>query len=574
MERPASVVKELMENSIDAAATRIIVEINNSGFDLIKIIDNGSGIAKEDVELAVEEHATSKIFSINDLFSIKTFGFRGEALSSISAVSKFTLITKQKEDLYGTKLFFENDEKKINEIGCADGTFISVEQLFYNVPARRNFLKAKATEFNHIIDVFINYALIYPNLSFVLIHNQKTIYNLLSAQKWEQRISDVFGKEVEQNIKKLDFEISDFSAKGFLGLPKIARQNRKRQYLFINKRPVSDYLLSKAIKDAYKGLILNNEFPFFIINISVPEGTVDVNVHPRKQEVKFADTNKIYSNVYRVVGDFLDSIQLVNTLNTIEAATGVMQNPKLQIPNPREAPIPNYKEIPNLKFSNFKFQSRNFREGDSFSPNKFATLQTVEIIENENQGFKILGQYNNAYIILEKDSQLIVLDQHAASERMQYEKIKKEWLQKKITVQRLLVPVTIDLNFHEKELLKQNREYLEKIGFGIDDFGESSININSAPLSAVKKDIKKIILELLDEMKDDLELKSYEEKIDKLLKSLACKSAVRFNDALNFEEINALVSNWLKTENNAHCPHGRPSYIEFSMEIFKKMFKR
>lgn len=552
VERPASVVKELLENSIDAQADRIELEIKDAGFELIKVKDNGIGIDKNDIELTIEQHATSKIKTLNDLYSVESLGFRGEALASISSVAKFRIISKTKESISGTELEFINNQKNINPIGSTDGTTVIVEQLFYNVPARKNFLKAKSTEFNHISDVFVRNSLIFPQISFVLVHNGKIIHNLMKTDSWKTRIKDLFGPEVANNVSVIDFSVSDFKIKGYLGQPSLARNNRKKQFLFINKRPVNDFLINKAVKDAYRGLILGNEFPFFIINIQIPNETVDVNVHPRKMEVKFQNSGQLYSQIYRAVSDFLDNSQISNTLNQIN----------------RVSEHQNHFSQPSTKIFDQKPQSF------SFKPQSKPNFINFEQKQDTVTEWKVFGQINNSYLVCEHENRLYIIDQHAASEITQYRKLKKQWFQQKIVSQQLLMPLTIDFNHNEKHIFDENKQYFEKIGFSIDDFGQNSVNVNAVPQDIAKKDIKKIILELTDEFSDYVNINIYEEKVDNILKSLACKSAVRFGDYLRPEEINALINLWTNTENNTNCPHGRPVYIEYSMDNLKKLFKR
>lgn len=309
VERPASVVKELVENSIDAAAQSITIQIENGGLQKIKVMDDGIGMDRDDAILSVKQHATSKINSQNDLFSIGTMGFRGEALASISSISKFRLITKKHGEVKGTEIQVDEPGVTVRDVGTPEGTSIEISELFYNIPARRKYLKTAVTEFNHITDLFLNFCLAYPQINWKLFHNNKPVYQFPKTNI-EQRIFDVLGSDISRNLIKINYDMNGVNVVGFIGKPQVARNNRKLQYLFINNRPVNEYIIAKQVKDSFATLIPHNLYPVFILNIQVDLEKVDVNVHPRKMEVRFSEPQLIYSTIYRAISRTLDDSQL------------------------------------------------------------------------------------------------------------------------------------------------------------------------------------------------------------------------------------------------------------------------
>ncbi|HEX9664593.1 MAG TPA: DNA mismatch repair endonuclease MutL, partial [Patescibacteria group bacterium] len=327
VERPASVVKELLENSLDAGSNQIAVEIIKGGQDLIKVSDNGQGMTREDAELAVQRYTTSKIAELDDLFNINSFGFRGEALASIASVSRFKLQTKIDQELVGAEIEIIDGETIINEIGWETGTTVTVQNLFFNVPARQKFLKTQSTEFNHILDLFSGYALLYPDISWKLIHNDKTILNLPKAKDWLTRIEAVLGADIARELLPVAFDGWEIRIKGFVAKPALSKSNSKSQYIFVNNRPVRDYLISMAVRDAYTTLIPRGEYPVFVLKIDIDPGLVDVNVHPRKSEVKFLDTRLIYRAVYNLINSVFYSGD-----QPILSEDDISKNPALQKP--------------------------------------------------------------------------------------------------------------------------------------------------------------------------------------------------------------------------------------------------
>ncbi len=584
VERPASVMKELVENALDAGAENIIVELENGGINLIKVTDDGCGMDREDANLCLVEHSTSKISSSEDLYQIKTLGFRGEALSSISAVSEFCLVTKNKESIIGTSLRMENGQVAVADIGAADGTSVEVKNLFYNIPARKKYLKTAVTEFNHIVDLFLNYCLAYPEISWKLIHNAKTVYQFPAAGL-SSRIADCLGDDIAANLLPVDLKREGIQVKGYIGLPAIGRNNRKLQYLFINKRPVNEYIISKQVKSAFGTLLARDLHPVYIFDLIIDPISVDVNVHPRKMEVRFSEPQIIYRAIYQIIAGVLDENELERQVSAKEVKGFVPIGHVLE-KKQEQIPIKKFnRPNTNSDFSQPKIMSTDFRKAidnfnqrmvhtaDEVRPEVFAEIKNDEPVFVDE--YKILGQVQNSYIVAQTEEAIKIYDQHASSERIQYEKIVREWQIGKLASQKLLLPQKIELAPTEISLFESNAELLERLGFEIANFSGNSFAVSAVPRFFVNSDIKQIILQILGELTemaivDDLPSGPVEE----IFKMMACKSAIKFGDELSIEGMEALVADLEKLSNHYTCVHGRPCAIEFKFSELEKMFKR
>jgi DNA mismatch repair protein MutL len=572
VERPASVVKELVENSIDAHADQISIDLEKGGTDLIIIQDNGTGMIKEDAELSIERHATSKISTLEDLFKIQTLGFRGEALASISAVSQFTLETKTKEGIEGTSLKMENGKLGMASCGCPEGTKITIKDLFYNVPARKKFLKTPLTEYNHILEIITQFALINPQISFKLTHNKTLVLNLPKANNWLERMKQVLGLDIAKDLLEIKQQ-GTIEITGFIGKPEIARQNRKSQFIFVNNRVVSDFLIAKAVKDGYGSLIPRELNPVFVLSIKLPPQLVDVNVHPRKAEVKFKDTNEIYLTV-------LKTIQNCLAVNLMPA----------RLRTDTSQPVKTYTLKPQTT-------SQNFRPSVSYQQN-FKNIQTrpsqisqalefsKQILKNEFEegeekpmigAWRLIGQIHNSYLLIEAPSAVLIIDQHAAAERILYERFKKEFASSNIKSQKLLLPLTLELSHREIEILNQSLEFLKNLGFDIEIFSNNSFIVNAVPQELDKLDIKQTILGLINDLEehDFNSSKSIDEKKDLVIKYAACRTAVKFQDKLESAEQIKLLQDVITIMDKINtCPHGRPFIMELTLDQLAKNFKR
>jgi len=572
VERPASVVKELIENSIDAKADQITIDLEKGGIDLIVIQDNGIGMSKEDAVLSVERHATSKISTLDDLFNIQTLGFRGEALASISAVSQFTLETKTKEGIEGTSLKIENGKLEIEPCGCPEGTKITIKDLFYNVPARKKFLKTPLTEYNHILETITQFALINPQISFKLTHNKSLILNLPKANNWLERIKQVLGQDIAKDLLELK-QPGTIEITGFIGKPEIARQNRKSQFIFVNKRAVSDFLIAKAVKDGYGSLIPRELNPVFVLNIKLPPQLVDVNVHPRKAEVKFKDTNEIYLTFLKTIQNCLATNLMPARLKTETGQPVKTYTLKPQAASQTFKPSVSYQQ----NFKNIQTKPSQISQALEFSK-QILKNEFVEQPEKAVVGaWRLIGQIHNSYLMVEAPSAILIIDQHAAAERILYERFKNDFATSNIKSQKLLLPLTLELSHREIGILKQSAEFLKSLGFDLESFSGNSFIVNSVPQELDKLDIKQTILGLINDLEehDFNSAKSIDEKKDLVIKYAACRTAVKFKDKLEpTEQIKLLQDVIAMMDKINTCPHGRPFIMKLTLDQLAKNFKR
>lgn len=570
VERPASVIKELVENSIDAKADNIIIELEKSGTELIRITDNGIGMSKQDACLSLEPHATSKLSTIDDLYNIHSMGFRGEALASISSVSKFQLETCQTEQQSGSKISCVNNDLKIEDIGCPNGTKITVEQLFYNVPARKKFLKALSTEYNHILELISQIALINYQISFKLIHNSKTTLNLPKTDSWDIRIKQILGSEIFKNLKAIN-HLGSFNLTGFISDYSVARNNRKMQYIFVNKRPVQDFLVSKAINQAYQEILPKDSYPLFVIDLEIQPNLVDVNVHPRKTEIRFNNSNEIYREVYTLIKNELSNIDHKISLNLDSNKT----MPKFSSGIIHASSKP--------KINNFALPQKNkdTKSAIDFArtlmPDAKQQIKSFDYSGDELGDWKLIGQIKKSYLVVESENSILIIDQHASAERILYEKYLTNWQAQEPKKQQLMFPETLELSVTETQILNDSLEILNKIGFDISDFGNNTFAINSIPPFINKENLKVLLTKLVGDLEEDnyIKLKSIEDKRDVILKYTACRSAVKFNDSLEYQEQVKLLKDIKNLpQDKRTCPHGRPFILELKFNELDKKFKR
>lgn len=591
VERPASVVKELVENSIDAGASIIEIEIENGGISLIKITDNGHGIEKDDVELAFLRHTTSKIENENDLYNIRTLGFRGEALASICAVSKVEMITKTKDDITGTKIYIEGGEiiDKI-ECGAPDGTTIIVKDLFYNTPARLKFLKTPSREAMVVSEIVQSLALSNENISFKYKSNDKLVLatkgdgNLLNA------IIALYGRQVKDNLLKIDFEENDIKIEGYIGNNALGKNNRNYQTLFINGRLIKNKTINAAIENVYRSFSTSDKFPLYVVKLKMNPQLVDVNVHPTKAEVKFQNDQDIYRLVYKA---------FQNAFATAASVPNVVLGPSVENSNRRNI-------SPQIKSGEIKFslnsldkQSQdidnsnifidykpNIKEDDqkyiNNDENKEKFMEEVknskdeEIIDNKIPTvfpkLVAIGQIHLMYIIAEAENEFYIIDQHAAHERILYEKYLEEYQRTSIHSQTLLTPKIIDLKASDKEFLLENIDNFAKIGFVIEDFGGNSISLRSVPVIYGNPNYIDVFNEILNEIQQTSN--GFLGSVNKIIYTMACKGAIKAGDKLTLSEMNKLIDDLRRCQNPYSCPHGRPTLIRMNYEELEKKFRR
>ena len=591
IERPANVVKELVENALDAGATSITVEIKNGGKTLIKVIDNGKGIEQEDIPNAIERHATSKIKHIEDLENSYSMGFRGEALASIVAISKLTIISKTEKDELGFRVVAEaGNIIEAESTGCKTGTTMIVENLFFNTPVRYKFLKQDAQEFKYIKEFVQKCAFANLNISFKLISDEKQVFQSTGNGSIRDLVYTVYGKEISDNLIDVDYEEEDIKVTGIIGNTLMARESRKDQIVFLNKRNIRSQILLNSADQAFKGGTGIGKFGFFILNLEMPASFYDVNVHPTKMEVRFKDEGKIYRVFYHAIKssiltkDFLGNNEQeldkkdyveneyrfltnhfnnnssnITRINTV-SNTSSINNSSNEKDDKSDNPEQNSDYIKNNPNTNiFEENSKNERE-------------LINRVIERKVDYKYKGILFRTYIVIEVGDEIYLIDQHAAHERLLYEKIKANYKNNiKENSQMMLVPEVYDLTHKEIEFVQNNIEIFRNIGFDIEVFGENSVKISGIPDIDYRVNSKNVFLDALDEMLTN-ERSSSKDIEERFIATVACKAAVKANMDLTKEEVDSLIQNLLTLKNPYTCPHGRPTTIKFSKnELEKKL---
>ena len=582
IERPASVVKELVENSLDAGASNIVVEIMNGGKDYIRVTDDGEGFLEEDLDLAFKRHSTSKIENADDLLKIISFGFRGEALSSISSVAKVEVLTKTDNSLTGIQAFVEEGKIKSKKpVGCPKGTTMIVRDLFYNVPVRRNFLKSKSNESAHIEDILYRLTLGNFNIAIKYIKDNKIVFYTPKNNDLISTIYSLLGKDFSNNLIEVNYKSNNFNIYGYISNNTFYRGNRKHQYFYVNKRHVRNEIITNIIENKYKSLIPINKFPVFILFIDIEPTFIDVNIHPTKQEVKFLNQEQINSALDKMLSNALNKNLYIQ-----------------KVYFEREEDKSSYNELPLLFEKNYsEKEGKDKYSNDIYVNNSIETKQYIRdcSIREENlsakneklndesiekrpknflENFRIIGALFSTYILLEDNinQKLLILDQHAAHERIMYEKYKKEFESEEIVIQNLLTSEIIELSTWEVEFVNKNINLLKKLGFIVEEFGQNSIILRGVPILFGVPQAKIFFLEILDELKANLK-SGYDIKLDKIMK-IACSKAIKSGDRISNMEIESLIKQLKMTDNPYTCPHGRPIIIEISKNEIEKQFKR
>jgi DNA mismatch repair protein MutL len=546
IERPASVVKELMENAIDAGSSEIVVDLKAGGLQLIRVYDNGEGMDPEDVPLALKRYATSKIKKAEDLYAIYTLGFRGEALPSIASVSKVAIKTRILHSISGTNVVCEGGEiKSISEVGCPPGTEVTVQNIFYNVPVKRKFLKSIPSELRYCLNHFLRLSLSHPSISFKFIHDGRLLQEHTKTESSLVRIEAILGREMVDHLRRCEFDDGDIRISGFTSLPSIAKGNSDGIYLYVNNRFVKDRMIYKAITETYRHVLPSGKFPVTILFIKIPPYAVDVNVHPTKAEVKFRDPEKIF----RAVTETLRSIHEGKAFSTeIETTLPSMKPP---------------------------FTYQPLTEGHEEGLTSMVREEgRIEWRVESRSPFRILGQVQGTYIVCEGEKGLIIIDQHAAHERILFNQYKNQYETKSIISEKFLMPIPMELSAEESLILDSHLEELESMGFEIDSIGERVYAIRSKPSWIDQKDPKAIIREILDELSFLKKEGKGTEAVDRILITMACHSAIRANLILRKEEMEELLKSLYPFNLSITCPHGRPIFFQFPLDELAKQFKR
>ncbi len=598
VERPASVAKELIENSIDAGATAISVEIRGGGIEYLRITDNGSGIDKDQIQVAFLRHSTSKISTADDLDKVRSLGFRGEALSSISAVSKVELITKTKDSLLGASYIIEGaKEVSLTDIGAPNGTTFIVRQLFYNTPARKKFLKSESTEGSYVFDVVEHLALSHPEISFKFLLNGKEKLMTSGNGVLSDTIYQIYGRQIASNVLDLEYEDEKVRIYGFIGQSVIARGNRAFEHFFVNNRYIKSNSLSRACEEGYYGFLMGHQYPFFVINIAFDEGAVDVNVHPTKQEVRFEDEPYVCELLTKAINKRLRKREDVLEAHVEEqvekpapmtiAEHSISKEPEVStddevIPPPKPVAKPKLPEpferdrLEKIRQSitaqihadtpyEKKFEEKN-RGGEKYEQISFLDKEAVK-------EHKIIGQVFDTYWIVEYDKNMYIIDQHAAHEKVLFEKTMARLKNNEMTSQMVSPPVIISLSAQDILLFENYREAFERLGYRVESFGGNELAINGVPGNLLNLDPKTFFLEVLADCQSYKASDSFDMIVEKVA-SMSCKAAVKGNNKLSIPEIKTLIDDLLKLENPYHCPHGRPTMISFSEYELGKKFKR
>lgn len=629
VERPASVVKELLENAIDAKATAVTVEIKEGGTTFIRITDNGCGIAREEVPLAFLRHSTSKIKSVEDLFTVSSLGFRGEALASIASVSQVELITKTSIGLTGTRYQIDGgEEKTLEEIGAPEGTTFIARNLFYNTPARKKFLKTPTTEGAHVAELVEKLALSHPEVSIRFIQNNQNKLHTSGNHNLKDIIYTVFGREIASNLLEISAKKPDISIQGYIGKPVIARGNRNYENYFINGRYIKSSVICRAIEEAYKPFMMQHKYPFTMLHFTIEPELLDVNVHPTKMELRFRDGEMVYQMVYQAVASALAHKELIPEIELEkkkdESHQGLLGRKHEPAPEPFEqrrlmamqqqaatqqaaaiesarVPTKEYSITPDLT-SGFQkrltpsqppiTQPQTVKEPDDLLDNWLKPQEQVvaqvqpeekpkqmdlfdgKLLEPKARSkHNLIGQLFDTYWLVEFNEQLYIIDQHAAHEKVLYEKTMATLKTREYTSQLVNPPIILTLNRNEEVLLKQHLKYFNEMGFEIEPFGGREYAVRGVPANLFSIARKELLIEMIDGLSEEGSA-SNPDIIYERVASMSCKAAVKGGNRLSFAEANELIDQLLSLENPYACPHGRPTIISMSKYELEKKFKR
>jgi len=598
VQRPESVVKELIENSLDAGATEIVLVVKISGKQLIHVVDNGQGIVKEDLALSIKRHATSKIITTDDLEEIKTYGFRGEALASIASVALLEIRSRQKEAEHGWKLVAEPMKKEeISPISMDVGTQVFVKNLFYNVPARRKFLKSDLTEFRYISDTMIKFGIIRPDIRFTFYDNENLIFDVLPSSR-EKRIENILGKNIANALLPIDYQTDFIKIEGFIGEPLIAKQSKSGQYLFLNNRSIISKSLNHAVFASFEHLLEKKAHPFYVLNILLDPKNVDVNVHPQKHEVKFEDEKYIYNALFKAVSQTLQQSNLspeiiLNSQEIQSPFTKISdEDDKFVMVNKVTGEVVSSQPLNQGNRTQFS-TSPNFQRSCNFisssNENKNFDMSAFDFLFNKKQTdgeekdltaqrvfdkpVQMYWQVHKKYICTQTDKGFIIVDQHAAHERILYEKALKAMNNEFAYSQDLLFPIEVELDSSKKLLYKELEDNIKKLGFIIDDISNGKFRINAVPLDVSTGTEAQALIEILEQYAEENRIRESSSR-DNLAASFSCKAAIKTGHYLNPEEMKKLIDELFNCSMPYVCPHGRPVVIEFTIPELDRRFGR
>ncbi len=638
VERPAAVVKELVENAIDASANGITIEIKEGGISFIRITDNGIGIPKEEVPIAFKRHSTSKIRSAEDLITVSSLGFRGEALASIAAVAQVELLTKTAGAITGSRYLIEGGrevlgEEKVEEIGCPEGATFLVRNLFYNTPARRKFLKSAMTEAGYVADLVERMAVSHPNISFKFMNNNQVKLHTSGNGQMKDVIYQIYGRDIAREQIAVEEETELLKINGFIGKPVISRGNRNYMNYFINGRYIKSQLINRAIEEAYKPYTMTHRYPFICLNIEMDSRLIDVNVHPTKMEVRFTNQEQIFRTIYDTLSIALRGKELIPEvvlkketikkefikaaepfeINRKKLESMAAGNTATRKISQRETIIPDknnteadYSILKQSVFINKEHENK----GSQIKPvetmhvgQNSSLLEKVPVLKEETIPYgksrtsqeestkqlelfeekllskesvkehRIIGQFFNTYWLVEFQDKIFMIDQHAAHEKVLFEKMMASLKEKEFASQMVRPPIVLTLNMREEEVLLKNRKTFEKLGFEIEHFGGKEYSVYAVPCNLYGIAQKDLLLEMIDDLVEEDGKQNPDMLLEKVA-SMSCKAAVKGNSRLSAEEAKELIDQLLTLENPYHCPHGRPTIVSMSRQEIEKKFKR
>lgn len=594
IDRPSSIVKELLENSIDAGSTSITVEIKEGGISFIRITDNGCGIDKEDINMAFLRHSTSKIEKAADLLTVASLGFRGEALSSIAAVSQVELITKTKSNLMGLRYVIEGGiEKSLEDIGTPDGTTFIIKNLFYNVPARKKFLKTAATEAGYISDIVEQIALSHPEISIRFINNNQNRLHTSGNGKLKDVIYNIYGREITSNLIDVEYENELMHISGYIGKPVISRGNRNFENYFINGRFIKNNMICKAVEEAYKPYMMQHRYPFTALHINVRPQLCDVNVHPSKMEIRFRSQEEIYSFLYKSLGDALTEKELIPE---VEVPKEIKKSESIKANSFKADYI---KEQHNTEAkTEFKTEAK-IKQDSHIEPFEYKRAERASLLVKESKpeyevkdsvqmslfndkllseaakpNHRIIGQLFDTYWLIEYNESLYIIDQHAAHEKVLYERTMKSLKDKEVTSQRLNPPIILSLTMKEENMLATHMKLFTEIGYEIEHFGGMEYAVRAVPDNLYSISKKELLINMIDTLAEDNVQSSNNELILEKIASMSCKAAVKGNMQMSYREAETLIDELLTLDNPYNCPHGRPTIISMTKYELEKKFKR
>ena len=568
IDRPSSVVKELVENAIDAEADVITVVLKQGGTFLIQVMDNGSGMSEQDAIMAFQRHATSKVSNIKDIERVSTLGFRGEALASIASVSRVEMKSVLQDQIEGTRLFLENGVvTDMDRTGGNPGTSIAIKNLFYNTPARKKFLRATSTEYRHCLTMMNHFTLSHPEIEFTLLHDENQVYNLKSTNL-KPRIIDVLGSGAQNDLLELKEENAVFKVQGYIGNSKYYRKSRGDQYFFVNGRYINDRTLSAAMMSAYGELIPKGNYPVYILFFEIDPERIDVNVHPTKSEIKFADQHMLFSLLRGAVLRTLKKDDVIPGFHSHNSPIQRLDRPRFKTSISSELQI--NPDQTSIDFDSKPDIGETQQHPPAHSSSPFLPGAPEKTAEQDDG--KMLWQLHNKYILAQIKSGMVIIDQHAAHERILYEKVKHLMDSQSATSQQLLFPHTIELSTDDFEYLMEILPFLHKIGFILKGFGGRTIVVEGVPSDMRKTDTDHLIQNILDEykMKQGTEVDIRE----RVAKSVACRSAIMTGERLSRNSMNALIDQLFACETPYFCPHGRPTIITLTLDELDERFER